>query len=305
MIAIMALFFFVASIFISYKLPRWFDIHPYPWAVSLFAFPFVLLLFGAVLSIFNKPRPPGPSCAQTLLKTERQGVMVYQTMSGLYVKVDEIGRISSCGSKPYSEDPYKHTFVSGAHLIYYWGNGKFLDGEELKKERQKGSTLPWIQLYLTFRAERPKYEEEPEWWFTPAIPHQRYPIDLLPNLGLDQPDPHAGKGPILTKPTVYWAVRGSTSAYTGKPFITYCSMKSPADWDGKNFTPEATKERDPSWLVQADTYTEDTTRNTCRGGVSATNGKLGAMIDVPGAAVADIDKIYQAVSQKLTDLTVE
>lgn len=260
---------------------------------------FVGLLACASL-VACKEYKPGPSCAETALVTERNGHRVYQTLSDVYLKADEVD-MRACGSKPYSEDPWQKKFVARIHQNYYWGKGRLIRTDaELRDAGLKPAQAPLIELHIEFEPDF-KHKPPPTWWYAPAIPHQRYPIDLLPNFGLDQPDPNAGVGPILSKPTVYWAVRGTKSWRDGLPFTTFCGIHPPPG----NAENDVAYQRDPKWLVQGQTSIEKVVGNTCRGGVSATNGKLGAMIDVPGAALPDIDKIYQAVSLKLTELTVE
>lgn len=262
------------------------------------------LLFACLAVAACKEHKIEPTCSESVLVTERNGHKVRQTLSGVYIKADQIWGMS-CESNPYSDNPQRRHFISTLFSKYYWFNGRLIghaDADFSKVDRRKA---PFIELISNFQVGPPKPNPISDWWFHPAIPHQRYPIDLLPNFGLDQPDPNAGVGPILSKPTVYWAVRGTQSKRNGTPEVTRCSMRSPPNWDGKDYSPGATKERDPGWLIQAKTYAETTVGNTCRGYVSASNGKLAAMIDVPGAGLPEIDKIYQAVSQKLTDLTVE
>lgn len=244
-----------------------------------------------------------PSCSETVPVTERNGQKVRQTLDGLYLKAEEID-MSRCSSRPFSEDPRKANFVAGINQYYYWGSGRLMrTNAELLEAGLVREQVSRIELYINFDGDRgsSQYTPPPAWWYLPAIPHQRYPIDLLPNFGLDQPDPSAGVGPILSKPTVYWAVRGTKRPDTRMPFTTFCSIRPPPG----NAQNDVAYQTNAIWLVQGETYSQHNTGNTCRGGVSASNDKLGAMIDVPGAVLPDIDKIYQAVSLKLTELTVE
>lgn len=260
--------------------------------------PLVGSLACASLLACNEYKPV-PSCAETVLVTERNGHRVFQTLSGVYLKADEVA-IGACGSKPYSEDPWQNKFVARTQQNYYWGKGRLMSYAERRKAGLQPEQAPLVELYINFEPDS-KYTPPPTWWYAPAIPHQRYPIDLLPNFGLDQPDPNAGVGPILSKPTVYWAVRGTKRPDTGMPHSTFCGIRQPPG----NAENDVAYQRDPKWLVQGETHSHYTVGNTCRGGVSSTNGKVNAMIDVPGAALPDIDKIYQAVSLKLTEVTVD
>jgi len=270
------------------------------------------LLLAAALAAC-KPYKPEPPCRETLTITERNGQRVLQAVNGVYLK--ENFPVRNCVSKPYSDDPYKRNYVQSGSYSAAWYEGKLFDAEDQIPLRQAGKWPAGVKsivnlVTISFPAaediaQTQKSSPVLDWWFQPAIPHQRYPIDLLPNFGLDVPDPQAGVGPVKSKPTVYWAVRGSQGPNT-PPYTTFCSMKSPPDWDGKNYSPEATKEKDVSWLIQAETSETHTIGNTCRGYVSAGNGKpVSAMIDVPGSALKDIDKIYKAASQKLSELTVD
>lgn len=234
-----------------------------------------------------------------MLVTERNGHKVRQTLSGVYIKADEIWGMH-CESNPPSNDPQKRHFIATLYSKYYWFDGRLIGHADADFSKVPRGKVPFIELISNFQVGPRKSNLNPGWWFRPAIPHQRYPIDMLPNFGLDQPDSNAGVGPILSKPTVYWAVRGTRNPHDGTPYVTYCSIRPPpGNPDGA-----VAYQRDPKWLIQGQTYSQNV-GNTCRGGVSAANGKLGAMIDVPGAGLPEIDKIYQAVSQKLTDLTVE
>lgn len=244
-----------------------------------------------------------PSCSETVPVIERNGYKVYETLDGLYLKANEIG-MSRCSSRPYSEAPWQANFVAGINQYYYWANGRLMrTTAELLEAGLVREQVSRIELYINFDRDRssPQYTPPPGWWYAPTIPHQRYPIDLLPNFGLDRPDPNAGVGKIQSRPSVYWAVRGTKRPDTGMPFTTFCSIRPPPN----NAQNDVAYQTDARWLVQGETYSQDTIGNTCRGGVSATNNKLGATIDVPGAALRDIDKIYQAVSLKLTELTVQ
>jgi hypothetical protein len=269
---------------------------------------YLCALLACVALSACKEYKPGPTCAETVPITERNGHKVRQALNGVYLKADEID-MRACGSNPYSKDPWQSKFVLGIHQNYYWGKGRLMRtkaelrevGLEQELDKLGQTQVSWIELNISFEADPRKFTPPPAWWYSPAMPHQRYPIDLLPNARLDQPDPGAGVGPVLSKEAASWAVRGTKHPDTGMPYTTLCNIRPPPG----NIPGSIAYERDPKWLVQGETYTEETIGNTCRGGVWATNGKLAAMIDVPGAALPDIDKIYQAASLKLTDLTVE
>jgi hypothetical protein len=242
-------------------------------------------------------RPPEPTCQETVKVFERNGQRVIQAVNGLYLRADF--PIASCESRPFSKDPHARHFVDGGSLNFWWWDGTLYDATELVAARRAGISIPpeapLIQGGIGFNDS----PTPPAWWYEPAIKHQRYPIDLLPNFGLDQPDPQAGIGPVGS---AYWAVRGTKHPKTGQPFVNnYCSMKPPPGWDRMDHA----FEHDVMYLVQAETYARRV-GNTCRGAVHADNGRpLGARVDVPGAALADIDKIYRAISKRLSIYTVE
>jgi hypothetical protein len=289
----------------------------------------ISVLMALWLSGCKRPEPIDERpCSETIKVTQRNGVDVVQTVSGLYLK-NQKGRWQGfgldCGSTPET----RH-LVDASTFTGMWANGQFEPeiGPGYTKEQwgkltrgeQAKAKEPWqkdgsmVKMYIRLR-ELPSPEEVKktevsigfqEWWYAPAIPHKLYPLDLLPNWAVDGgPDPQAGIGPIKSRPTTYWAVRGVLNPRTKRPYTTFCSMNSPPGWDGKDHRPEATKELDPVWLVQA-TSPKDQNGNTCRGGVSADNGAyIGAMIDVPGKAVPEIDKVYKAAAKLLSELIVE
>lgn len=130
-----------------------------------------------------------------------------------------------------------------------------------------------------------------------------YPIDLLPNFGVDGgPDPQAGIGPIKTPAGPYWAVRGTFNPATKYPFTTRCSFKPPLG----NKEGDVAYQLDPTWILVGETYLQDQSGNTCRGNVSADSGvDIGGRLDVPGIGVPEIDKIYKAMAKLLSELIVE
>ena len=257
-----------------------------------------------------KKYKPEPTCQETLRVTERNGQRVLQAVNGLYLKEDF--PVAACQSQPYSEDPYQRHFVAGGARQLVWMDHRLIHDDEYRALLEAGKWPPdipysLIAIGINFPtaeeiAQRQKVLPIPDWWYAPVIPHQRYPIDLLPNFGLDAPDPNAGVGPVKSKPKAYWAVRGTKDPMDGKPYTTFCSIKPPPSSPENDHS----YDRNVAWLVQGETYLKEYIGNTCRGGVGADNGKpIGGRIDVPGVAVADIDKIYQAVSKYLSDLTVD
>ena len=287
------------------------------------------VLMTVLLSSCKRPEPEDTRpCSETIKITQRNGLDVVQTVSGLYLKSQKglwQGFGFNCGPTPET----RH-LVDASTFTGMWANGQFEPevGPGYTKEQwgkltrgeQAKAKEPWqkegamVQMYIRLRELRTpeqvkKIEADngfQEWWYVPAIPHKLYPLDLLPNWAVDGgPDPQAGIGPIKSKPTTYWAVRGVLDPRTKRPYTTFCSMNSPPEWDGKDFRPEVTKELDPIWLVQA-TIFKTRNGNTCRGSVSADNGiAIGAMLDVPGNAVPEIDKVYKASANLLSKLIVE
>lgn len=284
------------------------------------------VLMTVLLSSCKRPEPEDTRpCSETIKITQRNGVDVVQTVSGLYLKSQKglwQGFGFNCGPTPET----RH-LVDASTFTGMWANGQFEPeiGPGYTKEQwgkltrgeQAKSKEPWqmqgsmVKMYLQFRdivtdARDKELNGTQDWWYAPAIPHKLYPLDLLPNFAIDgAPDPQAGVGPIKSKPTVYWAVQGLVHPRTKRPYVTFCSMNPPPTWDGKDFREEVMKTRDPVWLVQATTSNAQN-GNTCRGGVSADNGGYaGGMIDVPGKAVPEIDKVYKAAANLLSKLIVE
>ena len=285
------------------------------WAIALLA---VLSLLGC------KPKVEDlRTCAERLQVTTRNGVKVVKTASGLYLKLN--GASWGCGTTPVTEH-----LVEGGDAGLVWNHGEFMPAVPKPFTQEQWDKLdgpvravllqPWregganVHLYFRFDYDPPRSQQEKDkrmghqdYWYSPSIPHKLYPLDLLPNFGIDGgPDPQAGIGPIKSKPTTYWGVRGSYDFKTKRQNTTFCSMHRPPNWDGKDHSPQATKELDPAWLIQAPTSIDHTIGNTCRGSVGADSGaEIGAMIDVPGKAVPEIDKVYKAAAQYLSNLVVE
>lgn len=288
--------------------------------------PVFFVLIAVLLSSCKRPEPDDTrTCSETIKVTQRNGVDVVQTVSGLYLRAKVRGFGYGCG---YS--PEKRHLVDSGSFDMPWANGQFEpeigpgytpeQWNKLNRGEQATVMAPWrlhgafVQMGIGFRQMRTPEEIKKgdadmgfgEWWYEPAIPHKLYPLDLLPNFGLKgSPDPQAGIGPIKSLPSPYWAVRGVNSPHTKRPYTTFCSMNPPFEWDGKDFREEVMKTRDPAWLIQA-TSPVAQNGNTCRGSVAADNGAaIGARLDVPGKAVPEIDKVYKASANLLSKLIVE
>ncbi|GKT21584.1 hypothetical protein [Acidovorax sp. SUPP3334] len=268
----------------------------------------VILSLSALASC--KEHKPEPICQETVQVFERNGQRVKQSVNGIYLKEDF--PVSGCGRGGKGGTPGEEKYVRMGFNNFYWRENRLFTMKEYSELLREGKwpkeEVPMVKILIDFERQGIPAEKDlpKDWWYQPAIPHKLYPIDLLPNFGLDVPDPEAGVGKIKSKPTVYWAIRGTMDKLSGTPYTTFCSLRSPPERDPKDYTDEATKARDPSWLVQAKTYESDTVGNTCRGYVGADNGKfISAMIDVPGAAVKDIDKIYDELAKKLSEMTVD
>lgn len=268
----------------------------------------VVLGFSALASC--QEHKPELTCRESVEVFERNGQQVLQATNGVYLKKNF--NITSCADKSSGKEAGMKKLVAGGGYAFYWYEGRLASAREYSERKRKGDWpnehKPRIEIYIRFGENQPMSEADKQksWWWQPAIPHKLYPIDLLPNFGLDFADPEAGIGQVKSRPSPYWAVRGTARRDGGNPYTTFCSMKSPSEWDGKDYSAGATKELDISWLIEARTYDETTVGNTCRGNVSADNGKsIGGMLDVPGAALKDIDKIYKAVANYLSEMTVE
>ncbi|WP_208943523.1 hypothetical protein [Paracidovorax avenae] len=264
----------------------------------------------AAFALAGCKQPPEPTCEETVQVFERNGQRAFQTVNGIYLKANL--PFSGCGNKRENNGSGKNKYVRLIFESFYWHNNKLSDMKEYSQLLKRGEwpkdPPPLVKIIIDFDRQNASTKRDPgkDWWYQPAIPHKLYPIDLLPNFALESPDPEAGIGRIKSKPKAYWAVRGTLNSLTRNPYLTFCSMKSPPERDPRDYSEDATKERDPSWLIQAMTYEEDFVGNTCRGYVSASNGQpIAAMIDVPGAAVKDIDRIYTAMAEKISAMTVE
>ena len=267
---------------------------------------------SSVALIGCKEHKPQPTCRQTLKVVERNGQRVLESLNGIYLKEDF--PVGGCVGRPYSDDHYQHHYVQSGSEQLYWFNSKLYTGKEMMAAKAAGKwpevpsgpgQMPYaiVEIGIGFWAvDAPEPKPSPDWWYRPAMPHKLYPIDLLPNFGLEKPSPQANIDPIKDLDQVYWAIRGSKSLRTGEPYTTRCDIQPPPGNPAKDVSYQG----NPAWLIQGETYTKYSIGNTCRGGVNAGNGKrLGAYVDVPGMAVKDIDKIYRAVAQHLSDLTVE
>jgi hypothetical protein len=283
------------------------------------------LLIAFTLTSCKPPEPEDTRpCSETIKITQRNGVDVVQTVSGLYLK-SQIGLWQgfgfNCGPTPET----RH-LVDASTFTGMWANGQFEPeiGPGYTKEQwgkltrgeQAKAKEPWqkegsmVQMYINLRELRTpeqvkKIEADngfQEWWYVPAIPHKLYPLDLLPNWQIKGvPDPQAGVGQLKISPS-RWAIRGVLHPKTKRPYTTYCSIKPPPG----NKESDVAYQRDPQWLTQGETYLKDQNGNTCRGSVSADNGiAIGAMLDVPGKAVPEIDKVYKAAANLLSKLIVE
>lgn len=259
-----------------------------------------------------KEHKPQPRCSETLKVVERNGQRVLESLNGIYLKEDF--PVGACAGRPYSDDHYQHHYVQSGLEHLYWFNSKLYTGNEMMTAKAAGQwpeepvspaapSYATVAIGIAFAEEgAPESKPDPDWWYSPALPHKLYPIDLLPSFRLGKPDPQAGIDPIKDLDQVYWAIRGTKSPTTGRPSVTRCDIQPPP----RNPAKDVSYQGNPVWLIQGETYTQYSIGNTCRGGVSADNGKpLGARVDVPGMAVKDIDKIYRAVARHLSDLTVE
>ncbi|MBF9266055.1 hypothetical protein [Paracidovorax cattleyae] len=280
-----------------------------PWTCDIYQLKMGLCTALLILGLVGCERLPEPSCRETVQVFERNEQQVLKAANGVYLRKDF--NIAACERGAGAKENEPRRFVAGGGDVFYWYEDRLVGmreyGGRVRGGKWPKEYQPKIQIYIGFGGNDSVGENNKNklWWFENAIPHAMYPIDLLPNFGLKEPGPEAGKGSVKSSPP-YWAVRGTHRPGTGWPFTTFCSMRSPDGWDGKDYSPEATKEQDPEWLVRARTFENITVGNTCRGKVSADNGKsIGAMVDVPGAAVKDIDKIYKAVAAYLSEMTVE
>lgn len=275
------------------------------WAIALLA---VLSLLGC------KPKVEDlRTCAERLQVTTRNGVKVVKTASGLYLKLN--GASWGCGTTPATEH-----LVEGGDAGLVWNHGEFMPAVPKPFTQEQWDKLdgpvravllqPWregganVHLYFRFDGEPPKSLEQrkkdfgaKDWWYAPKVPHKSYPLDLLPNYRLENEATDPEKA--IIKYETYWEVRGSAMPSTKMPYVTICSMSAPTTWkeaDGNSW-------KNPEWLTQAPASGYNLF--SCRGGVGEANGLFGAILDIPQKAVPEIDKIYKAASQYLSNLVVE
>lgn len=156
--------------------------------------PLSAALAAALLLGGCQPSEPEPTCRQSVRVSERHGQQVIQAVNGLYLRADF--PISGCEARPYSKDPKARHFVRSGSLDYYWWKGALYDGREHAQLVRAGALTAQESILIQGGIGFHENEDDPAraflkpraWWYQPAIPHQHYPIDLLPNFGLDAPD---------------------------------------------------------------------------------------------------------------------
>ncbi|MCE4558169.1 hypothetical protein LXT13_27680 [Pelomonas sp. P8] len=175
----------------------------------------------------------------------------------------------------------------------HWKDGHLYDGQTVARMKIEGGWQSNQSEYLIHVMARfdSANDNNPTWWYEPKIQHRSYPIDLLPNFGLKQPTPIPLKTPLESFDHIYWAVRNPAHEL---PDIVRCDLQLPKD---APLFPEV--------LIAAAAVNVDI-GNTCRGSLQADNGMpLFAIVDVPGGALKDIDRIYAAVAKRLSNLAIE
>lgn len=258
-----------------------------------------LLLLGSCGKTYDPNAPENRPCLEQLKVFDVKGQKAWKTIGGQYIRVGSMG--PNCGKL---DDKAKiNEYVTGGIGGYEWliGEGRFWnEGVAKLPKTNEGfpdmSKIDHVKLYFTFSSSPPrKYEPVPDWWYETALPHKLYPIDLLPNWGLDKP----GGKRVGGIDSHYWAVRGTKSPESGKPYINmYCEMVyEPMEMYSHR---ELAKE-----LERAIKPAGGKGQNTCRGSISASSGKISAMIDTPSTLVPEMDKVFNAVSLKLSDIVIE
>lgn len=260
-----------------------------------------VLLASLLLNVGCQKQPPTPSCKDTLRTVVINGQRAFESTNGLHVK--DGFPVFGCTSHPYSENPADNKYVQGGLEYLHWYQGKLYDAKDTALAEAEGrwpkTTIPSPYATIVIEIKFGHPQAHPDWWYSPAVPHALYPIDLLPNFGRDAPVDDAAIKPLKDTDSIYWKVRGGPM---GAVSITRCEIKPRQDAtksDRSSLT-------DPSWLIRGETEVRETLGNTCRGYVAADNNKpLGARIDVPGAALKDIDKIYVAVARHISEWTID
>lgn len=186
--------------------------------------------------------------------------------------------------------------IKSVELVYFWHKGELVwrDDNQFNPDISKESLSHPIKIYVTHfqflhEAQKnvKKYDELPDgykpWRIEGALRHYKYPLVFYPKYfwaGSDQP-------PAKAPPDARWGVLGTSNSFTNAPFSTACDIMRNAD------------EPQPS-LVKGE-FAKDYSDAKCRGGISAVKGGKVAsgMIDVWANNAHDIDKIYNAVIEKI------
>jgi hypothetical protein len=185
--------------------------------------------------------------------------------------------------------------IKGVELRYYWHKGELVwnDGTQSTLEFSKQTLEHPVIIYLThfqFLHEAQNIAKNDTsifafkpWRLEGAVRHYKYPLEFYPKYYWARPDQTPAKAP----PDGRWGVLGTSNSFTNTPFSTACDIKRNAD------------EPQPS-LVKGE-FAKDYSDAKCRGGIYAVKGGKVAsgMIDVWANNAHDIDKIYNAVIEKI------
>ncbi len=198
---------------------------------------------------------PAPSCKQTLETTVVKGQNALESINGLQLK--DTFPVFECTSRPYSENPADNKYVARGLEYLHWYQGELYDNKTTAPARAEGYATIVIEIQFGARQARP------DWWYSPALPHTLYPIDLLPNFGREAPVTDAAIQPLKDTDSIYWKVRGA------RQDVTRCDIQPRQD-AGKSDRSSLTE---PNWLIRGETEVRQWIGNTCRGHVMADNNK--------------------------------
>lgn len=171
----------------------------------------------------------------------------------------------------------------GFELAFYWYQGRLFH-EATYRFKFPEDQVTRVRLYvrpLLPNRKNPLPTIE-AWRFEPALPHERYPLDLYPRFHWSAPD----QSPAREPPDTTWGVRGSRDALDGLPITAYCDILK-AD-------PGV-----PLSRVRGEFSTHGDSKCRSRFPVIKAGHQLSVLIDVPADGASQIDRIHKAVAEEL------
>lgn len=179
--------------------------------------------------------------------------------------------------------------IKSTALAYFWHKGKLVlrdkdnhfDAELNGADGKNRVIEVYLESFVAISDITPTQAEP--WRYEKAIKHDKYPLELYPQFFWSGPH----ENPLKPSSDVKWGVVGTNNPVTKQPFTTYCAIEP---------GPGGTQ----ADVVHGD-FTNDIGYANCRGGVIALRGNkaIGATVDVWLNNAHDIDKIYNAVIEKI------